>query len=99
MSQWHTLRKDDVNTGETPIGTARRNGPFGIPSYLPFKIGTPNNDGAVLTESGLIFIGAATDNLIRAIDLETGGTRGRTFCPPVRRPTRSAMRWTGSNTC
>ncbi|WP_435169397.1 membrane-bound PQQ-dependent dehydrogenase, glucose/quinate/shikimate family [Falsirhodobacter sp. 1013] len=72
------IRAIDMNTGETmwdtPIGTARRNGPFGIPSYLPFKIGTPNNGGAVLTESGLIFIGAATDNLFRAIDIETGDT-------------------------
>jgi quinoprotein glucose dehydrogenase len=33
---------------------------------------------------GLIFIAAATDNLIRAIDLNTGKTSGRTFCP--RRP-------------
>ena len=29
--------------------------PFGIPSMLPFDIGTPNNAGAVVTASGLIF--------------------------------------------
>jgi quinoprotein glucose dehydrogenase len=29
---------------------------------LPMTIGTPNNGGAVVTESGLIFIAAATDN-------------------------------------
>ena len=39
---------------------------------LPFEIGTPNNGGAVVTASGLIFISAATDNLMRAIDLRTG---------------------------
>ena len=59
---------------DTPIGTARRNGPFGIPSMLPFKIGTPNNGGSVVTAGGLIFIAAATDNLFRAIDIETGET-------------------------
>ncbi|WP_264179592.1 pyrroloquinoline quinone-dependent dehydrogenase [Alloyangia pacifica] len=68
----------DLETGETvwdvPLGTARRSGPFGLPSLLPFTIGTPNNGGAVVTASGLIFIGAATDNLFRAIDTETGET-------------------------
>lgn len=72
------LRAIDLATGRTiwdrPFGTARRNGPFGIPSMLPLNIGTPNNGGAVLTASGLIFIAAATDNLIRAIDINTGET-------------------------
>lgn len=66
----------DLRTREVlwdkPFGTARRNGPFGLPSFLPFDIGTPNNAGAVVTASGLIFIAAATDNLIRAMDIETG---------------------------
>lgn len=72
------IRAIDLETGETlwdtPLGTARRNGPFGIPSFLPFKIGTPNNGGPVVTAGGLIFIAAATDNLFRAIDIETGET-------------------------
>jgi quinoprotein glucose dehydrogenase len=72
------IRAIDIATGKTiwdrPFGTARTNGPFGIPSMLPITIGTPNNGGAVVTASGLIFIAAATDNLIRAIDLETGKT-------------------------
>jgi quinoprotein glucose dehydrogenase len=41
---------------------------------LPIEIGTPNNGGAVVTASGLIFVAAATDDLIRAIDLNTGET-------------------------
>ena len=72
------IRAIDIATGKTiwdrPFGTARTNGPFGIPSMLPITIGTPNNGGAVITASGLIFIAAATDNLIRAIDLKTGRT-------------------------
>ena len=72
------IRAIDIATGRTiwdrPFGTARTNGPFGIPSMLPLTIGTPNNGGAVVTASGLIFIAAATDNLIRAIDLATGET-------------------------
>jgi quinoprotein glucose dehydrogenase len=41
---------------------------------LPIRIGTPNNGGSVITASGLIFVGATTDNVIRAIDIETGET-------------------------
>lgn len=68
----------DLNTRQVlwdrPFGTARNNGPFGIPSMLPFDIGTPNNGGSVVTAGGLIFIAAATDGLIRAIDIDTGET-------------------------
>ena len=72
------LRAIDLRTGRTlwdrPFGTARRNGPFGIPSMLPLEIGTPNNGGAVVTAGGVAFIAAATDNLFRAVDLRSGRT-------------------------
>ena len=72
------IRAIDLATGKTlwdrPFGTARRNGPFGIPSFMPFEIGTPNNGGSAVTASGLIFVAAATDDLIRAIDIRTGKT-------------------------
>jgi quinoprotein glucose dehydrogenase len=68
----------DLNTKKVlwdkPFGTARKNGPFRIPSLLPFDIGTPNNGGSVVTAGGLIFIASATDDLIRAIDIDTGET-------------------------
>jgi quinoprotein glucose dehydrogenase len=70
------IRAIDLRSGKTlwdrPLGLAIRNGPFGIPSRLPIPIGTPNNGGSVVTAGGLIFIAAATDDLIRAIDIETG---------------------------
>lgn len=66
----------DLNTRKVlwdrPFGSARKNGPFGIPSMLPVDIGTPNNGGGVVTASGLFFIAAATDDLLRAIDIKTG---------------------------
>ncbi|KAF1048910.1 membrane-bound PQQ-dependent dehydrogenase, glucose/quinate/shikimate family [Xylophilus sp.] len=72
------IRAIDLRSGKTlwdrPLGTARANGPFGIRSGLPLEIGTPNNGGSVVTASGLIFIAAATDDLIRAIDIDTGKT-------------------------
>lgn len=70
------IRAIDLATGETlwdqPFGSARNNGPFGIPSRLPFTIGTPNNAGPILTASGVMFIAATTDDVLRAYDIETG---------------------------
>src|SRR3546814_1529469 len=75
ISDWSSdVCSSDLTIWDRPFGTARTNGPFGIPSMLPITIGTPNNGGSVVTASGLIFIAAATDNLIRAIDLRTGKT-------------------------
>ncbi|MET1025298.1 MAG: membrane-bound PQQ-dependent dehydrogenase, glucose/quinate/shikimate family [Pseudoxanthomonas sp.] len=72
------IRAIDIRTGRTvwdrPFGTARKNGPFGLPTGLPINIGTPNNGGSVVTKSGLAFIAAATDDLIHAIDIKTGKT-------------------------
>lgn len=72
------IRAVDITSGKTlwdhPFGTARANGPFNVPTGLPLTIGTPNNGGAVTTASGLIFIAAATDNLLHALDLRTGKT-------------------------
>ena len=79
------IRAIELATGRTlwdrPFGTARKNGPFGIPSLLPFDIGTPNNGGAVITAGGLIFIAAATDDLFRAIDITTGATVWQVVLP------------------
>ena len=79
------IRAINLENGQTlwdrPLGTARNNGPFGIASGLPITIGTPNNGGSVVTKSGLIFIAAATDNLIRAIDINTGETLWQDVLP------------------
>jgi len=79
------IRAIDLRTGRTiwdrPLGTARGNGPWGIPSMLPINIGTPNNGGAVVTAGGVVFIAAATDNLIRATDVETGATLWQDLLP------------------
>lgn len=79
------IRAIELATGRTiwdrPFGTARNNGPWNIPSMVPLDIGTPNNGGAVLTASGLAFIAAATDDLIRAIDIETGETLWQDVLP------------------
>jgi quinoprotein glucose dehydrogenase len=55
-----------------PFGTARDSGPLGLKSYLPLPMGTPNMGGAVVTRSGLVFIGATQERRIRAINIESG---------------------------
>ncbi|HLB84476.1 MAG TPA: hypothetical protein VJK00_07080, partial [Steroidobacteraceae bacterium] len=53
---------------EVPLGTTRDLAPF--PFW--FELGVPNLGGPVITASGLVFIGAATDNFLRAFDLRSG---------------------------
>jgi quinoprotein glucose dehydrogenase len=69
---WGTLLAVDPATGEVkwevPLGTVRDLAP--VP--LPIKFGTPNLGGPIVTQGGLVFIGAAMDNYLRAFDLETG---------------------------
>lgn len=69
---WGKLVAVDLNSGEilwdVPLGTVRDVAP--IP--LPWKLGVPNIGGPLVTEGGLIFIGAAMDNYIRAFDTATG---------------------------
>jgi membrane-bound PQQ-dependent dehydrogenase (glucose/quinate/shikimate family) len=58
---------------EKPLGTAEELGPRGLKSHLPFTIGTaPIVGGAIATAGDVIFIGAAADNRLRAIDTLTG---------------------------
>lgn len=55
-----------------PLGKARDIGPFGIPLHMPYMIGTPQLGGALMTKSGLMFIGSTQEKTFRAMDSETG---------------------------
>ena len=80
---WGRISAVDLGTGKLvwshPLGTARDSGPLGLPSLLPFKIGTPNLGGSVTTRGGVIFIAATQDKYLRAIDTASGKVlwRGR----------------------
>jgi quinoprotein glucose dehydrogenase len=69
---WGRLAAVHLGRGEVlwsvPFGTVRDVGP--IP--LPIRWGTPNVGGPLVTRSGLVFIGAAMDDYLRAFDLATG---------------------------
>jgi quinoprotein glucose dehydrogenase len=68
---WGTLSAVNLNTGEikwkVPLGEYPELTARGIP-----PTGTENYGGPVVTESGLIFIGATADETFRAFDKETG---------------------------
>ena len=57
---------------EVPLGTTRDLVASKI--FLPITVGsgTPNLGGPIITAGGLIFIGAAMDNYLRAFDVESG---------------------------
>jgi quinoprotein glucose dehydrogenase len=64
-----------------PLGTARDNGPFGIPSMLPITIGVHNAGGAITTAGDLTFIAATTDNYLRAFQTSSGRELWRARLP------------------
>ncbi len=69
---WGALTAVDLSTGriawETPLGTTSSLAPFGI----ALNWGTPNLGGSIATAGGLLFIGAAMDDRLRAYDTATG---------------------------
>lgn len=69
---WGTLVAVEAATGkvkwEVPLGTTRDLAPVPI----PLRLGVPNLGGPMVTGGGLVFIGAAMDNYVRAFDVETG---------------------------
>ena len=68
---WGTLNAIDLNTGEykwrVPLGEFPELTAHGVP-----PTGTENYGGPVVTAGGLVFIAASKDEMIRAIDRDTG---------------------------
>ena len=66
----------DLNTRkllwQKPFGTMRDSGPLLLHTGLPIPMGVPNIGGAVITASGLAFIGATQEHMFRAFDVHTG---------------------------
>jgi quinoprotein glucose dehydrogenase len=69
---WGWLGAWDLASGtlrwRVPLGTIRDLAPL----PLPLPLGTPNAGGPIVTAGGLVFIGAAADDYLRAFDLESG---------------------------
>jgi len=67
---WGTLAAVDLNKGvikwQVPLGTPR------APLPITMATGTPNRGGPLATAGGLVFVGAAMDDYLRAFDSDTG---------------------------
>ena len=85
---WGELVAIDLKSGkrawQVTLGTTRDLAPF--PLWL--KLGTPNIGGPLVTASGLTFIGATTDDFLRAFDSRSGAElwKGRLPAGPQATP-------------
>ena len=64
---WGTLNAVDVNKGGIVWKV-----PIGVVDGLKTTTGTPNLGGSIVTDGGVVFIGATTDSRFRAFDARTG---------------------------
>lgn len=69
---WNSLVAVDLAAGtikwSVPLGTLDKM----MPIPVPYKLGAPGIGGPIATASGLVFIGATSDEKFRAFDTETG---------------------------
>jgi quinoprotein glucose dehydrogenase len=69
---WGTISAVDLDTGELrwqhPFGAA----PIALGLHAPANWGAPNLGGPLATASGLVFIGATSDGMFRALNIWTG---------------------------
>ena len=73
------------------LGTTRDLAPMGI----EIETGAPNLGGPAITASGLIFITAAMDSYLRALDVETGKELWKTRLPATSAATPMTYMWQG----
>ncbi len=66
-----------------PLGTAAGSGPLGIATHIPLTLGAPNFGGSLTTASGLVFIAATQDHMLRAFDIGNGHEVWSTALPAV----------------
>jgi quinoprotein glucose dehydrogenase len=70
---WGSLAAVDLRRNairwQVVLGSTRDRTPWFVPSRT---IGMPNLGGPIVTAGGLVFVAAATDNYLRAFDVETG---------------------------
>jgi quinoprotein glucose dehydrogenase len=94
---WGQLHAIDMHDGhvlwEVPLGTTEDMAPFS--EYFLGKTGTPNFGGPIVTAGGLVFIGAAMDNYLRAFNARTGAELWRGRLPAGGQATPMTYVWKG----
>ncbi|HKU54853.1 MAG TPA: pyrroloquinoline quinone-dependent dehydrogenase [Rhizomicrobium sp.] len=94
---WGKLHAVDMRDGKilwsVPLGTTEDLAPFS--QYILGKTGTPNLGGPISTASGLVFIGAAMDNYLRAFDAKSGVELWKGRLPAGGQATPMTYMWKG----
>ncbi len=94
---WGQLHAIDMHDGNilwsVPLGTTEDMAPFS--EYLLGKTGTPNLGGPMATAGGVVFIGAAMDDYLRAFDAKTGAELWRGRLPAGGQATPMSYVWKG----
>jgi quinoprotein glucose dehydrogenase len=94
---WGLLYAIDMHDGHvkwsTPLGTSEDLAPFS--EYVLGKSGTPNLGGPIVTAGGLVFIGAAMDDYLRAFDAASGAELWRGRLPAGGQATPMTYVWKG----
>jgi quinoprotein glucose dehydrogenase len=94
---WGQLHAIDMHDGhvlwEVPLGTTEDFLPYS--QYILGKTGTPNFGGPIVTAGGLVFIGAAMDDYLRAFDAKTGAELWRGRLPAGGQATPMTYVWNG----
>lgn len=82
---WGQMQAIDLLTKKVvwqrPIGTTRDMGPSGLRAPIGLPTGIFSMGGSVATRSGLVFMGATTDQYLRAFDGRTGAVLWETHLP------------------
>lgn len=94
---WGQLHAVDMRDGKilwsVPLGTTQDRFPFS--QYFLGKTGVPNFGGPISTDSGLVFIGAAMDNYLRAFDAKSGAELWKGRLPAGGQATPMTYMWKG----
>ncbi|MEI9931064.1 MAG: pyrroloquinoline quinone-dependent dehydrogenase [Rhizomicrobium sp.] len=94
---WGQLHAIDMHDGKVlwsvPLGTTEDLAPFS--QYILGKTGTPNLGGPMATAGGLVFIGAAMDDYLRAFDAKTGAELWKGRLPAGGQATPMSYEWKG----
>jgi quinoprotein glucose dehydrogenase len=94
---WGLLHAIDMHAGKVlwsvPLGTTEDIMPFS--EYVLGATGTPNLGGPMVTAGGLVFIGAAMDNYLRAFDAKSGKELWRGRLPAGGQATPMSYVWKG----
>jgi quinoprotein glucose dehydrogenase len=92
---WGVLTALDLGSNkilwQVPLGTTEELNPLG----LARRMGTPTFGGPLATAGGLVFIGAALDNCLRAFDAKTGAELWTGRLPSAGIATPTSYLWQG----